>query len=338
MIKVGIVCGGPSNEHEISCISARGILSAIDRTKFQPVLVGITKLGKWVLPPENYSLEVNGDQLPEIKEELPATSLSELNLDIFFPVLHGTYGEDGGFQQDCENLKKKYVGSGVTASANGMDKSNAKILFRSQGLATANGIVATLEVWQQSPEKILSAAEPLGFPLFVKPSSSGSSRGTSKVKNSSDLKRAIDVAFGHDDKVLIEETVNGREIECAILEQGNELLASPPGEIKVLGDHEFYDFEAKYLDGSTQLIVPAKLSDSEVLKIQAAAKTAFRALECKDLARVDFFYDEGKLVINEINTIPGFTATSMYPRMWEAGGIKYQRLITLLIENALARY
>ena len=338
MIKVGIVCGGPSNEHEISCISARGILSAIDRTKFQPVLVGITKSGKWVLPPENYSLEVNGDQLPEIKEELPATSLAELNLDIFFPILHGTYGEDGGFQQDCENLKKKYVGSGVTASANGMDKSNAKILFRSQGLATANGIVATLEVWQRSPEKILSAAEPLGFPLFVKPSSSGSSRGTSKVKNASELKRAIDIAFGHDNKVLIEESVHGREIECAILEKGNELLASPPGEIKVLGGHEFYDFEAKYLDGSTQLIVPAQLSDSEVLKIQSAAKTAFKALECKDLARVDFFYDEGKLVINEINTMPGFTATSMYPRMWEAGGIKYQLLITLLIENALARY
>ena len=286
MIKVGIVCGGPSNEHEISCISARGILSAIDRTKFQPVLVGITKSGKWVLPPENYSLEVNGDQLPEIKEELPATSLAELNLDIFFPVLHGTYGEDGGFQQECENLKKKYVGSGVAASANGMDKSNAKILFRSQGLATANGIVATLEVWQRSPEKILSAAEPLGFPLFVKPSSSGSSRGTSKVKNASELKRAIDIAFRHDSKVLIEETVSGREIECAILEQGNDLLASPPGEIKVLGNHEFYDFEAKYLDGSTQLIVPAQLTDSEALKIQTAAKAAFKALECEDLAQI----------------------------------------------------
>ena len=174
--------------------------------------------------------------------------------------------------------------------------------------------------------------------MLFRSSSSGSSRGTSKVKNASELKRAIDIAFGHDNKVLIEESVSGREIECAILEQGNELLASPPGEIKVLGNHEFYDFEAKYLDGSTQLIVPAQLTDSEALKIQTAAKIAFRALECKDLARVDFFYDEGKLIINEINTMPGFTATSMYPRMWEAGGITYQRLITLLIENALARY
>lgn len=337
MIKVGIVCGGPSNEHEISCISAGGILGAIDRGKYQPVLIGITKSGRWVIPPENYSLEIKDGKLPEISEELPQTKIDELNVDLLFPVLHGTYGEDGGFQRDCELAKIKFVGSGVTASANGMDKSISKIIFKSKGLETAPGIVATKEVWIKSPEKIISAAQPLGFPLFVKPSSSGSSRGTSKVHSASELPRAIDFAFENGQQVLIETAITGREIECAVLERDGEVIASPPGEIKVLGNHEFYDFEAKYLDGSTQLIVPAQLPSADKVRIQEAAKLAFKAIECHDLARVDFFYNDGNLVINEINTMPGFTATSMYPRMWESGGIKYQDLISILIENALSR-
>lgn len=335
MIKVGIVCGGISSEHEISCISAGGVLSAIDLSKYQPKLIGITKSGKWVLPPENYQLAIKDGVLPTISENLPQTEIAKLDVDILFPVLHGTYGEDGGFQKDAESAGIKYVGSGVDASANGMDKSISKIIFKSNGLNTAPGIVATKDVWIKSPEKILEASSPLGFPLFVKPSNSGSSRGTSKVKNASELARAIDFAFEYDDKTLIEKAIAGREIECAVLERDGEVLASPLGEIKILGPHEFYDFEAKYLDGSTQLLIPAPLPEKDVAVIQSAAIKAFKALECKGLARVDFFYNDGAIIINEINTTPGFTSTSMFPRMWQAGGIAYKDLISILIEGAL---
>jgi D-alanine-D-alanine ligase len=337
LIKVGIVCGGASSEHEISCISAGGVLGAIDRNKYQPQLIGITKSGKWVLPPDNYNLKIDGSNLPVISEELPETDIDNLKVDVLFPVLHGTYGEDGGFQKDAENAGIKYVGSGIDASANGMDKSISKIIFKSNGLEVAPGIVATRDVWVKSPEKILEASKPFGFPLFVKPAKSGSSRGTSKVKNASELSRAIDFAFEYDDKAMIETAIVGREIECAVLQKDGEVLASPLGEIKVLGDHEFYDFEAKYLDGSTQLVIPADLPSSDSNKIQELAKTAFKALECSGLARVDFFYSDGKIIINEINTMPGFTSTSMFPRMWAQGGIAYKDLISTLIEGALAK-
>ena len=335
MIKVGIVCGGASSEHEISCISAGGVLGAIDRSKFEPLLIGITKSGKWVLPPDGYRLKIEDGKLPEIEEGLTETSLEKLKVDVLFPVLHGTYGEDGGFQRDADEKGFKYVGSGPDASANGMDKSLSKIIFKSNGLETAPGIVASKDVWSKSPEKILAASQPLGIPLFVKPANSGSSRGTSKVKNSSELSRAIDFAFEYDDKALIESAIVGREVECAVLEKDGEVMASPLGEIKVLGNHEFYDFEAKYLDGSTELIIPAEIPEVDVLKIQSAAIKAFNAIDCRGLARVDFFYGEGKIIINEINTMPGFTSTSMFPRMWEAGGISYKELITILIEGAL---
>lgn len=335
MIRVGIVCGGISSEHEISCISAGGVLSAIDRGKYQPILIGITKSGKWVLPGENYQLKIVDGNLPEISENLPATDISKLEVDVLFPVLHGTYGEDGGFQRDAEKVNIPYVGSGVDASANGMDKSISKIIFKSNGLTTAPGIVATKEVWIKSPEKIIEASNPFGFPLFVKPANSGSSKGTSKVKNASELSRAIDSALLYDDKAMIEQAIVGREIECAVLEKDGEVIASPVGEIKIIGDHEFYDFEAKYLDGSTQLLIPAPLDESAATKIRELAVRAFKAIECKGLARVDFFYNEQEIIINEINTSPGFTSTSMYPRMWEAGGITYKELISTLIDCAL---
>ena len=335
MIKVGIVCGGVSSEHEISCISAGGVLGAIDRSKYQPVLIGITKNGKWVLPGENYQLKIVNGILPEISQNLPVTEISKLEVDLLFPVLHGTYGEDGGFQRDAEKVGIPYVGSGVDASANGMDKSISKIIFKSKGLATAPGIVASKEVWNKSPEKIIEAANPFGFPLFVKPANSGSSKGTCKVKNASELSRAIDFALQYDDKALVEKAIIGREIECAVLEKDGEVIASPVGEIKIVGDHEFYDFEAKYLDGSTELLIPAPLSEEISSKIREMAIKAFKAIECKGLARVDFFVNQDEIVINEINTMPGFTSTSMYPRMWEAGGITYKELISTLIENAL---
>jgi D-alanine-D-alanine ligase len=286
------------------------------------------------LPPENYQLEIKDGILPVISEDLPAVQISQLDLDVLFSVLHGTYGEDGGFQRDAEAAGIKYVGSGVTASANGMDKSISKIIFKSKGLQTAPGIVATKDVWIKSPEKILDASLPFEFPLFVKPANSGSSRGTSKVKNASELSRAIDEAFEYDEKVLIEKAIKGREVECAVLVRNGEVLTAPLGEIKILGNHEFYDFEAKYLDGSTQLIIPAQIDENDAAKLKSAAITAFDALECKGLARVDFFYNEGEITINEINTMPGFTATSMFPRMWQAGGINYKDLISILIEGA----
>jgi len=336
LIKVGIVCGGPSSEHEISCISASGVLASIDRSKYQPVLVGITRSGKWVLPGENYPLKIEAGKLPEISEDFPATNINDLDVDLLFPVLHGSYGEDGGFQAECEAAGINYVGSGVSASQNGMDKALTKPIFTKAGLQVAKDVVIQNSDWESQIDAKIDECQELGFPLFVKPAKSGSSRGTSKAKNLSELKSAIDFAFEYDDKVLVEQAIAGREIECAVLQVAGDTKASPLGEIKILGNHEFYDFEAKYLDGSTKLIIPAEISESDTKKIQSAAITAFQALGCAGLARVDFFYCEGNLVINEINTMPGFTATSMFPRMWQAGGIAYQDLISILIESAHA--
>ena len=336
-IKVGIVCGGKSSEHEISCISAAGVLSAIDLDKYEPLLIGITKAGKWVLPPANYPLTIQGEVLPEIKDDLPETSIEKLDIDLLFPVLHGPYGEDGTFQGQCEMAGIKYVGSGVLASAAGMDKSFAKPIFQSHGLEVAPGMVIQERDWQIDEVRILASATKFGNPLFVKPARSGSSRGTSKVKHVKELKTAINFALQFDTKVLVESAVVGREIECAILQLNGVAVASPVGEIKILGNHEFYDFDAKYLDDSTQLVVPAVLPFGVQEEIQNYATQAFDALGCEGLARVDFFFTGDSIIINEINTMPGFTATSVFPKLWAAGGIGYAELITNLIEAAIAR-
>ena len=336
-IKVGIVCGGKSSEHEISCISAAGVLSAIDRDRFEPILIGITKAGEWVLPPSDYPLSISGEVLPEIKGDLPKTNISELKVDLLFPVLHGPYGEDGTFQGQCEMAGLKYVGSGVLASAAGMDKSFAKPIFQAHGLEVAPGMVIHERDWQIDEVRILASATEFGNPLFVKPARSGSSRGTSKVKNVKELKTAINFALQFDTKVLVESAIVGREIECAVLQVNGVALSSPVGEIKILGNHEFYDFEAKYLDDSTEVLVPAKLPFGVQEEIQNYATRAFDALGCEGLARVDFFYTGSEIIINEINTMPGFTATSVFPKLWAAGGIGYTELITNLIEAAIAR-
>lgn len=326
-IRVGVVAGGQSSEHEISCVSAGGVLSAIDRTRFEPVLIGITKLGQWVIPNEDQILRIIDGVLPEIVsgEEVLAEEAME-GLDILFPILHGPYGEDGTFQGLCEMLGMAYVGSGVLASAVAMDKSFAKPIFAANGLSVAQGIVVN------SSDNI--DVSHLKFPVFVKPSSGGSSRGTTKVKNEGDVKSAVDEALKFDSKVLIESAVVGREIECAVLEINGVATASPLAEIKILGNHEFYDFEAKYLDGSTQIVSPDDLPAEAYKGIQESAVKAFQALGCKGLARVDFFYADGAIVINEINTMPGFTQTSVFPKLWEDAGTSYRALITLLIENA----
>jgi D-alanine-D-alanine ligase len=337
--RVAIICGGKSSEHEISCVSANGILNAIDRSKFEPVLIGITKSGKWLLLPDDSNFSIVNGALPTVPEsgiEVSITSLGlvaggkQLAIDVAFPVLHGPYGEDGTIQGLFEMIGIKYVGSGVLASAVSMDKSYAKPIFAAAGLGVAAGIVVT--------SKNFELPSSLTFPLFVKPARSGSSRGTTKVKQKSDLASAVEHALSFDTKVIIEQAVVGKEIECAVLQADGKITASELGQISISSKFEFYDFQAKYLDNSMELIVPAELSAGVQSKIQQAAITAFNAAGCEGLARVDFFYStQGEIIINEINTMPGFTPTSVYPKLIEKNGINYQELITKLITTAQTR-
>ena len=337
--RIAIICGGKSSEHEISCVSANGILNAIDRNKFEPVLIGITKSGKWLLLPDDSNFSIVNGALPTVPEsgiEVSITSLGlvaggkQLAIDVAFPVLHGPYGEDGTIQGLFEMIGIKYVGSGVLASAVSMDKSYAKPIFASAGLSVAAGIVVT--------SKNFELPSNLTFPLFVKPARSGSSRGTTKVKQKSDLASAVEHALSFDTKVIIEQAVAGKEIECAVLQADGKITASEVGQISISSKFEFYDFQAKYLDNSMELIVPAELPAGVQSKIQQAAITAFNAAGCEGLARVDFFYStQGEIIINEINTMPGFTPTSVYPKLIEKNGINYQELISKLITTAQTR-
>lgn len=339
--RVAILFGGQSSEHEISCISAGGILSAIDRKRFDPVLIGITRTGKWVQVDRRTSLDLVGGKLPEVDGDLPAIDADIhgfkvngelMEIDLLFPLLHGPYGEDGTVQGFCEMAGIRYVGSGVLASAIAMDKSFAKPIFQANGLQVAPGKVLKKGEW--STDEI----ENLDYPLFVKPARSGSSRGTTKVKSFADLIPAIEFAFLFDTKVLIETAIVGREIECGVLEIDGAAHASPIGEIKILGNHEFYNFEAKYLDSATIVTFPKDLPDEIEREIQRQAVLAFKALGCEGLARVDFFLtSSGQIVINELNTMPGFTPTSMFPKLWERGGVTYTEVITRLIDAALSR-
>ena len=324
-MKVAIICGGPSSEHEVSCISAAGVLSAIDRSKYEPVLIGITKTGKWVLLPLDHEFKISNGVLPSVPENAPEISsdLTKLNVEIAFPVLHGAYGEDGEIQKHFESIGIKYVGNGVEASANAMDKSIAKEIFKKAGLKVASG--AELKLGDEISDL------GVGYPLFVKPASGGSSRGTHKVHSPTELQAAVTDAFKFDSKVMLEKAIVGREIEVAVLESKG---ASVPGEIKIDPKFEFYDFEAKYLDGATTVIIPADLPSEASEKIKEAALIAFNSLDCKGLARVDFFYTiDGELIINELNTMPGFTPTSVFPKLWNQSGVSYSEIISELIKN-----
>ena len=337
-VRVAIICGGKSSEHEISCISANGILNAIDRSKFEPVLIGITKSGKWLLLPDDTSFITQNGALPTVPEsgiEVSITSQGlfsggkNLAIDVAFPILHGTYGEDGTIQGLFEMMGLRYVGSGVLASAVSMDKSYAKPIFAAAGLKVAPGTVVTSTNFELPSN--------LNYPLFVKPARSGSSRGTTKVKQSSDLKVAVEAALAFDSKVIIEQAIDGKEIECAVLQSEGKTIVSPVGEIVISSKYEFYDFQAKYLDDSMQLVFPQLPAGVET-KIQSSALTAFNAAGCEGLARVDFFYSTSdEVIINEINTMPGFTPLSVYPKLIEKSGINYQQLITTLIQSAQAR-
>jgi D-alanine-D-alanine ligase len=336
--KIAIICGGPSSEHEVSALSGAGVLSGIDKKLFDPVLIGITKSGQWVLLPNDYPLAISNGAMPTIELTSNRIELTEngfelngvpLQIDCVFPVLHGEFGEDGQIQQLLENSGIAYVGSGVEASAHAMDKSIAKAIFAKNGLLIAEGVEVTALNWQKLTKDLI-------YPVFVKPASGGSSRGTHKVKNSHSLEAAISDALTYDDKVLVEQAIDGREIECAVIERQGVVEASVVGEIIVNPAFEFYDYQAKYLDSATTAQIPAKIDDADSLKIADQARKAFVALGCRGLARCDFFYtSKGEIVINEINTMPGFTGTSVYPKLWAASGVGYTELISILISSAL---
>jgi D-alanine-D-alanine ligase len=358
-IRVAVVYGGRSSEHAISCVSAGSILRNLDPQRFEVVSVGITPQGSWVLTdgrPEN--LAITDGALPGVQESSgtalalsadPARrgellSLGEAagdvmaSVDVVFPVLHGPYGEDGTIQGLLELAGVPYVGAGVLASAVGMDKEFTKKLLAAAGLPIGDQVV--LRAHQDTLS--LTDRERLGLPVFVKPARGGSSIGVSRVTSWDMLPAAIDVARRHDPKVIVEGAIEGREIECGVLEfPDGRVEASTVGEIRVAGvrgrDDGFYDFETKYLDDAAELDVPAKVDDDVADQIRDLSIRAFAAIDCQGLARVDFFLTEDGPVINEINTMPGFTTISMYPRMWAASGVDYPTLLATMVDTALAR-
>ncbi len=334
-LKVGLVFGGKSAEHEVSLMSARSVMVNADKEKYELYPVAISKEGYWLSREESEKVinskcaevKVNRDKYNNIGESLK--NFLDLDIELLFPLIHGPFGEDGRLQGFFEMLNKSYVGAGVLASALGMDKVKMKEMFAYQGLPQIDYEVINYYQYQNEENICIN----LDYPCFVKPANMGSSIGITKVNNDQELDAALKEAFAYDSKVLIEEGIECREIECSVL--GNyEVKASLPGEIKPA--HEFYDYEAKYLDESTDLIIPAQLSDEKIAEVQEVAIKAFKAVNCQGFARIDFFIrnEDNKLLVNEINTIPGFTEYSMYPKLWEATGIKYRELIDKLIELA----
>lgn len=347
MKRVAILCGGPGSEHEISCLSAGGVLSAIDRDKYDPILIGITRDGKWMALPLDYPLSLENGALPSVGGNFPEVirdknaikvSGAAIPIDVIFPVLHGTYGEDGQLQSDLDQLGIPYVGSGTVASELAMDKSDAKSLFSAAGIAIAPSVTVTEIEWKRNPDAVKELIQPLGLPIFVKASRGGSSRGTVKVKEITAFSAAMDEALSFDSKVLIESAIDGAEVECAVLEMDGSAQASIPGKVWIDPQYEFYDYQAKYLDGATRIDIPAPFDAEIIEKIQSYALIAFKAIGAKGLARVDFFVTQsGEIIINEINTMPGFTRTSAYPKMWQATGVGYSEVITHLLQSALQR-
>lgn len=345
--RIAIICGGRSSEHEISCISAGGVLSAIDRNEYQPVLIGISKAGKWFLLDEKNLLTIENGVLPSVPESGASVSLDSsgfncdgknLAIDIVFPLLHGPYGEDGTIQGLLELADIPYVGSGVLASAVAMDKSFAKPIFAAGGIKVAAGFVVRASDWAKDKNVAQKQADQLGYPVFVKPARGGSSRGTTKVKSPADFSAAIEEAHRFDPKAMVEQEIKGREIECAVLEINGVAKPSLVGQIKIDPKYDFYNFEAKYLDSATTIELPAPIDEEISDQIRAKAVDAFIALGCSGLARVDFFLTENnEVIINELNTMPGFTATSVFPKMWATTGLSYTEVITNLLKTALSR-
>lgn len=336
-IKLGVIFGGMSTENEVSCISGTSIIKNLNKEKYDIYPIYIDKAGEWF-------------EAQKLDDKKPINNVMEFlkSLDVIFPVLHGLYGEDGTIQGLLELLKKPYVGCGVLASSIGMDKVYSKVIFNKAGINQTKCVYIRkyddkyIYINDEFDEKILElqeitniVIEKLKFPMFVKPSNSGSSVGISKAHNKEELENAIVEASKYDEKILIEQGINGREVECAVL--GNEdVITSCIGEIKAADD--FYSYDAKYNNQESKTLIPAEISEEKSKEIQELAIKAFKSIDGKGLSRVDFFIEEGteKVYINEINTLPGFTSISMYPKLFEQVGIPYSELLDKLIELALS--
>lgn len=373
---MAVVFGGRSSEHAVSCLGAGHVLAALDRDRYEVVPVGIARDGRWILAPDDPGrLAITGGELPsveamaapgtEIAARLdPATrglvvtapgdvphSLGEV--DVVLPLLHGAYGEDGTLQGLLEMAGARYAGAGVFASAAGMDKEYMKLIFAARGLPVERYVVVRDRDWRQhdtdsapraaaTPERkrVLDEIGELGWPVFVKPARGGSSIGTTRVPDPAGLEEAIEIAREHDPKVLVEAAVPGMEIECAVLEgvSGGPPDASIPAQVLIGGDAEFYDFQAKYLEADTAMAIPPPIGSDAIEEVRRLACAAFDALSCEGLARVDFFYTpQGRIVLNEINTMPGMTSASAFPLMWEATGLTLPQLWDRIIQTALRK-
>jgi len=371
-LRVGVIYGGRSGEHEVSVASAASVIKHLDRTRYEPVPVRIEKDGRWTLVDRAPTASSAAEVIEQARQAAPRSSrarretlmvphesddtlltidrltgaeadqgqavVTGLGLDVIFPVLHGPYGEDGTVQGLLELASVAYVGPGVLASAAGMDKAVMKVLFAARGLPQVPYVVLRRREWEADREAAAARVLGLGLPLFVKPANLGSSVGISKVKRAPELAEAIDLALEFDDKLVIEAGVpEAREIECAVL--GNdEPAASIPGEI--IPSREFYDYEAKYLDAGSRTEIPATLTQAQIAEVQRLSLEAFEAIGAEGLSRVDFLIarDTGAVYLNEINTMPGFTTISMYAQLWEASGVSYTALVDRLITLALARH
>jgi len=358
-LRVALVFGGRSSEHEISCATAAGVLEAIDRDRFEVVPIGITRDGAYTLQADDAAaFRMDPTAMPSVPDNgtrvlwPDSAATRELrviepggqrirslgDIDIAFPILHGPWGEDGTIQGLLELVGLPYVGSGVLASASAMDKDTAKRLLQAAGIAVAPWIAVTAAAWAAEPERHATAARGLGLPVFVKPARAGSSVGVTRVEDWAGLDGALATAWAEDEVALIEAAITGRELECGVLSgrDGAAPRVSLPGEI-VMRTRAFYDYAAKYLEAdAAELVCPAPLGDGELREMQRIAARAFEAIGASGLARVDFFFTGTEFIVNELNTMPGFTPISMFPKCWAATGVDYPSLITELIELGLA--
>ncbi len=370
--RVAVVFGGQGPEHSVSCLGGGAVLAALDRDRYDVLPVGITRDGRWVLAADDPArLAITGGQLPSVEEVaqpggavVPSWAGEESRqpvsvaaaadiprlfgqVDVVLPVLHGPYGEDGTIQGLLEMAGVPYVGAGVLASAVSMDKEYMKLVFAARGLPVGPMVVVRERDWQPpgpAPDaerkRILDTVAELGWPVFVKPARGGSSIGTSRARDAAELEEAIETARQHDSKVLVEAAIEGAEIECSVLEgmDGGPPDTSLPGQLDLRGGEQFYDFEAKYLDAGTAMTIPAPIPGGDIQQIRRMAAAAFEAVSCEGLARVDFFYTPGRqVIVNEINTMPGMTASSYFAKMWEATGLGFGPLIDRMIATALAK-
>jgi D-alanine-D-alanine ligase len=348
--RLAILYGGRSAEHQVSVVSARSVMEALDPDRFEVVPIAITREGAWLLPDRSpLELAAADGALPEVEAAGTEVALRPERagalaaagggpVDVVFPILHGPFGEDGTVQGLLELADLPYVGSGVLASALAMDKAMAKVVLAQAGLPQAPYLVVPERDWRAGPDRVAAeVAGRLRYPVFTKPARLGSSIGISKVKTPDGLAAGLAAAFAHDTKALVEQGVVARELECGVL--GNDAPeASVVGE--VIPGHEFYDFEAKYLDESLKLEIPAQVPDAVRARVRELSRRAFQALDCEGFARVDFFYEEatGRVLLNEVNTIPGFTPKSMFPLLWAASGLAYPDLVARLVELAVERH